>query len=828
MPYNIILSNGDELIAGGLLDNTADSANTSLVLVGKNYKGYGLFLNQNFARLLENFARSTAPAAPLPGQIWFNSTTKRLNVNISATKGTLDANWKGIAGLTLSASTPTTQYTGELWYDSTNGQLNIYTGTGWRLVGPLSRLATGNTGAIPDTVTDAPPANTYVILKFFIDNVLVGIWSKEEEFFSDVPGFATIRKGLNFNSTLSHKFWGTASVADTIFVGGTPTPGTSFLRNDQSGTIAGSLGILNDTGLSVGLAGDFNANILSGTVTLRNITNNRDLILSLRRGGLQTPFLRGNNQTGLAEVYTHPVGSSPALTVATKNYVDILSGAVNGIANFFGEITPNANVTYTLGNVTNYWSNVFSQSAIIGNVYAANTFATNSNVAQIYLGADITPTANINSNLGSSARRFNTLHSNSATLTGQLTVGLSTSIGGNLSVSSNLLIIGNTAVGSNLTVAANTNVGGNITIASVTESRNVSTGALVVSGGLGVAGNVNVGNEIRTPTMPAGTANTAVATTQFVAVNSVPTGAINMFVNVTTAPNGWLFCDGAAVSRVTYSALFSVIGTTYGSGDGSTTFNIPDFRDRVGIGSGSTYGIGSSGKLDEEVPVGSVTMWTASGAIPDGWLLCDGSTQSRTGQYSPLFAIIGTTYANAGDSGSVFRLPDYRGMFLRGLDEGRGIDPQRTLRATYQKGSLIWKDSGSSPASASGDAALYALTSGSSNTNASTGKNAGLDSYGAVRSLYQPSYVQTEFPGYTSLNTPVLSGQAVGQTADYTNYLTPTGLGNTQWPDGYWQHDLLYGITRPHNQAVRYIIKARSQETNNAVGYLVAPYIIKT
>jgi len=171
MPYNIILSNGDELIAGGLLDNTADTANTSLVLVGKNYKGYGLFLNQNFARLMENFAKSTAPAAPLPGQIWYNSTTKRLNVNVSNTKGTLDANWKGIAGLTLSATTPTTQYTGELWYDSTNGQLKIYTGTEWRLIGPLSRLATGNTGAIPDTVTDAPPANTYVILKFFIDNV---------------------------------------------------------------------------------------------------------------------------------------------------------------------------------------------------------------------------------------------------------------------------------------------------------------------------------------------------------------------------------------------------------------------------------------------------------------------------------------------------------------------------------------------------------------------------------------------------------------------------------------------------------------------------------
>jgi hypothetical protein len=94
--------------------------------------------------------------------------------------------------------------------------------------------------------------------------------------------------------------------------------------------------------------------------------------------------------------------------------------------------------------------------------------------------------------------------------------------------------------------------------------------------------------------------------------------------------------------------------------------------------------------------------------------------------------------------------------------------------------------------------------------------------------LYQPSYVQTEFPGYTSLNTPVLTSTIIGGTADYTQFLTPTGPGNTQWPDGYWKHDIYFGITRPHNQAVRYIIKARNQETNAAVGYLVAPYIIKT
>ena len=60
-------------------------------------------------------------------------------------------------------------------------------------------------------------------------------------------------------------------------------------------------------------------------------------------------------------------------------------------------------------------------------------------------------------------------------------------------------------------------------------------------------------------------------------------------------PTGWLKCDGRAISRTTYSALFNVIGTTYGSGDGSTTFNLPDMRDRFPVGVGSSYALNDKG-----------------------------------------------------------------------------------------------------------------------------------------------------------------------------------------------------------------------------------------
>lgn len=70
---------------------------------------------------------------------------------------------------------------------------------------------------------------------------------------------------------------------------------------------------------------------------------------------------------------------------------------------------------------------------------------------------------------------------------------------------------------------------------------------------------------------------------------AIPTGTLTAFAGV-TAPAGWLVCDGSAISRSTYSDLFGVIGTSYGAGDGSTTFNLPDLRGRVVVGYAASGG----------------------------------------------------------------------------------------------------------------------------------------------------------------------------------------------------------------------------------------------
>lgn len=92
-----------------------------------------------------------------------------------------------------------------------------------------------------------------------------------------------------------------------------------------------------------------------------------------------------------------------------------------------------------------------------------------------------------------------------------------------------------------------------------------------------------------------------VQTTATVSEIGFPVGSIIAYGGL-TAPTGWLVCDGSAISRASYAALFAIIGITFGSGNGSTTFNLPDLRGRFPLGkaasgTGSTLG-GTGGAID--------------------------------------------------------------------------------------------------------------------------------------------------------------------------------------------------------------------------------------
>jgi microcystin-dependent protein len=92
-----------------------------------------------------------------------------------------------------------------------------------------------------------------------------------------------------------------------------------------------------------------------------------------------------------------------------------------------------------------------------------------------------------------------------------------------------------------------------------------------------------------------------------------PPGSVLPYAG-TTEPNGWVFCYGQAISRTTFARLFDVISTTYGSGDGSTTFNVPDLRGRVVAGQDDMGGSSANRLTDQTGGVNGDTLGAAGGS----------------------------------------------------------------------------------------------------------------------------------------------------------------------------------------------------------------------
>ena len=92
----------------------------------------------------------------------------------------------------------------------------------------------------------------------------------------------------------------------------------------------------------------------------------------------------------------------------------------------------------------------------------------------------------------------------------------------------------------------------------------------------------------------------------------IPVGGLMPYAGA-TSPEGWLLCDGTAINRTTYANLFSLIGTTYGSGNGTTTFNVPDMRSRMPMGAGAGTGLTSRALA---ATGGAESVVIASGNLP--------------------------------------------------------------------------------------------------------------------------------------------------------------------------------------------------------------------
>ena len=358
MAYNIVKSDGTPLAT--INDGQTNSTATSLTLVGKNFAGYGTFLNENFVKLLENFASANEPANPKAGQVWYQTSTKVLQVyNGSA--------WKSISGAQSIADEPTYRVAGDLWFDSVNQQLKVWSGANWVVIGPSFTSTTGTSGAVADTVIDSSQFS-HVVVKFFVQNQLVAVLSKDAAFqpATTIPGFPTIKPGLNLarNTTPELIFYENANNAAYL---GT-LAADQYLTKDNA-LLTSKLVIRNNDGIELEEP--------SGTVTNAqlNISNNNIQLVSLIRGngfliktkpdnagGAFQTVLSVDKVTGLISVLNDPTESSG---IATKNYVDNRDNATRAMLlnNVFAI---NGNVSTLTANTTSVYSNVRTIQSHLG------------------------------------------------------------------------------------------------------------------------------------------------------------------------------------------------------------------------------------------------------------------------------------------------------------------------------------------------------------------------------------------------------------------------------------------------------------------------------
>tara|TARA_B100000902_G_scaffold378592_1_gene411996 strand:+ start:1431 stop:2858 length:1428 start_codon:yes stop_codon:yes gene_type:complete len=290
MAYTINKTDGTNVLGGTktLADGTSDNS-TSLTLFGKSFSNFGEFLNENQIKLLENSASTTAPAAPLRGELWFDTTVNILKVY----DGT---SFKPAGGSKSSATAPTNPGAGDLWTDSDDDQLYVYTGSAWQLVGPVYTKGQTLSGWKIETLGSS--GGNKVVSSMYAGNTRVAIVSKET-FTPSVTqtGFAEIKAGLTLNSTLGAVFDGTNTqaaqidVTSTTNTSGTIIAGGNFVRADAADSMTGALTVDADGGIVIGDAQELSITVTSNNVTVAQTSQDKDLSFTINDGGVtKTPL----------------------------------------------------------------------------------------------------------------------------------------------------------------------------------------------------------------------------------------------------------------------------------------------------------------------------------------------------------------------------------------------------------------------------------------------------------------------------------------------------------------------------------------------------------
>lgn len=428
MAYTVNLTDGT--VFAVVQDGTINTS-SSVTLVGKNYAGYGEFLDENFIHMLENFSNSTAPGAPLVGQLWYDNTNFLLKVY----NGTA---WKTLASSTSSSTEPEGNVIGDLWFDTLNQQLKVYNGTAFIVVGPAYSSGQGVSGAVPLSIEDTG-GTPHVVTGIYSNNNLVSVFNPGSDFIPVAPysiNFPRIYKG----STVWNIGAQSGNIASpgpfTVSVGGNTILTVASTGANITGAVSASgnitgnyyygngrflTGVEVSGGSNVSTTGNITGgNLLtSGMVSASgNIFGNNVIVSGIvsAGGNITAPFFVGNGAglTGISSTYGDSnVASFLASGTDAQNIITtatVRGATVSAVGNVFATtVSASGNVTGALINTGGIFN---TNSTGVGNIGSATTtfntvFAATINATSVRTTGIVNSGANATGNIGSSTGYFN-------------------------------------------------------------------------------------------------------------------------------------------------------------------------------------------------------------------------------------------------------------------------------------------------------------------------------------------------------------------------------------------------------------------------------------
>jgi len=272
MPYLLYKTNGKVLTT---VDDSNVDISTSLNLVGKNYAGYGLSINENFVYILENFANTTSPAKPIIGQTWFDTNPTQSKLKIYD-----GASFKGIATIRIQNAVPVNSVVGDLWWDTQNQLLKTFDGLIYQIIGPSLSI---RANWLPGDEYSNVSSPSITILKGSIGNKVIAVMSENDPSFIpyqssdlDPDRFPVVMRGITLSGANSidygtgllvnpdlplgstrgsrYYFWGTAAEALTSLTATTVVVQSATVTSPYyvplASTSTGNSSLVTDSGIT--------------------------------------------------------------------------------------------------------------------------------------------------------------------------------------------------------------------------------------------------------------------------------------------------------------------------------------------------------------------------------------------------------------------------------------------------------------------------------------------------------------------------------------------------------------------------------------------------